>query len=209
MPKNRTIEHIPAQASGPDLALMALGDHLRSRLGWVDNVYSLARVIRGRRNDSSVVGPGESRVRRLVTYAGQNEYIDLLPSGELGNYIALHLKSVDSEGGLGKNIGLLRRDTLRIWIVAFFDFKRLGMGSADALTEGTVAEKIKTALSTLSSQGIACEANGLEVDPEDVFYPADLSLTDPVLLRRPYGCLSLAVSMTVDGTFYSGCQSLN
>ena len=194
--RSRMQEHIVPTPQGIDAVLISIASYLKLSLHWLDDCYALSRIIRDRNGD-----------RILATYAGGNEYIDLMPAGGLGNYIALRLQSSETENDAAHQIGFLRRDMLRIDLIAFFDFRSLG--NQDSLTESIVAEEIKAALKSMELVGLLVLVDSYFVDPEDVFSPADLNLTDPVLLRRPYGCISLSLKVIADQQFYCQLPSQN
>lgn len=198
MRKSRTKEHQPTNATSYDLVLSSIAASLKSALPWVSDVYAFSRILRDREG-----------MRELMTYAGGNEYMSLMPSGGLGNYIALRLQSTETRSSDPQFQGMLRQDKSTIDLIAFFDFREMGYADPDQYTEANVAEEIRAALALSASPGLYIESEALLVMPEDVFSPADLSETDSVLLRRPYGCLSLALNVYADNQFYCSIPSQN
>lgn len=198
MYSSRTIEHRPANAVRGDLALIRLADALRAQFPWLDNAYGLAKSMRDR----------EGR-KTLATYAGNNEYIDLVPTGSLGNYLALKVLGRDAENADAHSFGMGRQDHLIIELIAFFDFRQVFQASPDDATEENVVELFRNALVTSLPVGMIAEVGNVYHDPETVFDPADLTLTDPVLFRRPYGCIGMQVGLSVGEIFYCSLPNNN
>lgn len=192
MYSSRTIEHRPTNAIRGDAALLSIASMLESRFLWVDNVYAFARIIKDRNGDKT-----------LATYAGNGEYIDLLPTGTKGNYIAMRTIGRDADNADAHTIGVGRIDHVTIELICFFDFRKVfTSATADNYTEENVVEQFREVFRNQLPIGMVAELGNVYSDPDSSFSPADLAMTDPILMRRPYGCISMEIALSISEMYY-------
>lgn len=193
---NRILEHVPANAKGSDLVRMAIMSHLLSQLPWLRNGYAMAQLIQDKNGN-----------KIYATFSGGIDYVDLMPNGTKGSYSFLFNRSVKVKNAGPRNAGQVRSDVVDADLNFFFDFRHIDANNSDNLTEMSVYELVQSALSSFNEPGVSIEPKAIFTDPETVFYPSSLVLADAKLLRRPYGCLSIDLRITVSDIFY--CKHQN
>lgn len=152
-------------------------------LSWINNAYGRAETI--------YRGTGRGRERILAVYSGSNEYTELYPRTELGNFSYLVLDSrvqVDSLSKIGTFKGAVDAS-----LVVFFDFR--DVGTADNLTAQNVANDVLTRLNS-GLDYAKIRVIDYTDDIEDVFAPMSLTNREPALLMRPFGALRFRLNIT-------------
>jgi|OM-RGC.v1.018840366 hypothetical protein len=161
-------------------------EDIRSRLSglsWMDNAYGRAETV--------YKGTGRERRRVLAVYQGDNEYTELYPRTEIGNFSYLVLDGPVQVTSLSAtNLFQGRADAS---LVVFFDFR--DVGTEANLTAQNVANEVLTRINTGLRQ-CQIRVNNYTDDIEQVFAPMDLTDREPALLMRPFGALRFRLTLT-------------
>jgi len=161
-------------------------EDIRSRmagLSWLDNAYGKAETV--------YRGTGRDRQRVLAVYSGSNEYTELYPRTEIGNFSYLVLDgpvNVTSLTATGSFKGQAEAS-----LVVFFDLR--DVGTLDNLTAQNVASEVLMRLNTGLSY-TRVQVQNYTDDIEQVFSPMALTDREPALLMRPFGALRFRLNLT-------------
>jgi hypothetical protein len=177
---------------GLDRALMALRTSIASTCDWLDNVYGEAEAL--------AMGEGSTRRRSLVVYDGLNEYIQCMPDSRVGSFTCFYVDGLTgSEVKTGSNPAM-HRYSADIALICFFDYDTAFPDDSERKTVRHVEEQLLTALTNTSDRQLAFEYSGTITRFDQVFAPAQMANTDPILSRRPYGYLRIEGRLTYNPT---------
>jgi hypothetical protein len=189
---------------GLDRALMALRTSIASTCDWLDNVYGEAEALRmggPALTESTRSGSSSSTRRRaLVVYDGLNEYIQCMPDPRVGSFTCFYVDGLTgSEVKTGSNPAM-HRYSADIALICFFNYDTAFPDDAERKTVRHVEEQLLTALTNTSDRQLAFEYSGTITRFDQVFAPAQMATTDPILSRRPYGYLRIEGRLTYNPT---------
>lgn len=196
MPSSRITKQSIQSPGNIDSVRISLANSLLSSLNWLDNTYPIAEIIRSREGGQI-----------YASYSGKNEYVNLMPNGTKGCYAFIYLRSFSTVQNGPQFGGLIGSDQLDIDLNIFFDYRKVRPGDEDIVTSNNVYDEVKEAVFTSQKSGLSFEVNSAVDDPEAVFQPASINLSDPKLMRRPFGALSLNISAVANDIFY--CNYVN
>jgi hypothetical protein len=170
-----------------DLALLDVQTHLTKKLSWLD--YAFGRAERQHDKDGNTY-PG--------LYQGNNEYLNLLPDTNIGNYSYFEIddgqeiyfaQSTDT----AKN----HRFTAEFGLVFFFDFRDVYPGEMDYKTAENVKYSVIEAITTARLNTCSIELTNIYEQAPNVYRGFDHEEIKREFTKRPYGIFKITGQVNV------------
>jgi hypothetical protein len=174
-----------------DLALLDVQTHLTNKLSWLD--YAFGRAERQHDKDGNTY-PG--------LYQGNNEYLNLLPDTNIGNYSYFEIddgqeiyfaQSTDT----AKN----HRFTAEFGLVFFFDFRDVYPGEMDYKTAENVKYSVIEAITTARLNTCSIELTNIYEQAPNVYRGFDHEEIKREFTKRPYGIFKITGKLM----YWQGC----